>query len=85
MRSTRTTVGTTATLLIDSDTTHRTAVVHALTNQTVYLGASDVTSSTGLIFEKDDGVLSFTIPAGEKLYAVVATGTEVVSCLLPDA
>jgi hypothetical protein len=85
MRSTRTTVGTTATLLIDSDSTHRTAVVHAISNTTVYLGASDVTSSTGFIFEKDDGSLSVTIPAGEKLYAVVATGTEVVSCLLPDA
>jgi|TARA_R110000822_G_scaffold184688_2_gene323996 hypothetical protein len=85
MRSTRTTVGTTATLLIDSDTTHRTAVVHAISNTTVYLGASDVTSSTGFIFEKDDGAISLTIPAGEKLYAVVATGTEVVTCLLPDA
>lgn len=85
MRSTRTTVGTTATLLIDSDTTHRTAVVHSISNTTVYLGASDVTSSTGFIFEKDDGALSLTIPAGEKLYAIVATGTEVVTCLLPDA
>ena len=85
MRSTRTTVGTTATLLIDSDTTHRTAVVHSISNTTVYLGASDVTSSTGFIFEKDDGAISLTIPAGEKLYAVVATGTEVVTCLLPDA
>ena len=85
MRSTITTVGTTATLLIDSDTTHRTAVVHSISNTAVYLGASDVTSSTGFIFEKDDGAISLTIPAGEKLYAVVATGTEVVSCLLPDA
>ena len=84
MRSTRTTVGETATLLIDSDSTHRTAVVHSISNKTVYLGASDVTSSTGFIFEKDDGALSLTIPAGEKLYAVVASGTEVVSCLLPD-
>jgi hypothetical protein len=84
MRSTRTTVGDTATLLIDSDSTHRTAIVHSISNKTVYLGASDVTSSTGFIFEKDDGALSLTIPAGEKLYAVVASGTEVVSCLLPD-
>ena len=84
MRSTRTTVGETATLLIDSDSTHRTAIVHSISNKTVYLGASDVTSSTGFIFEKDDGSLSLTIPAGEKLYAVVASGTEVISCLLPD-
>ena len=84
MRSTRTTVGETATLLIDSDSTHRTAVVHSISNKTVYLGASDVTSSTGFIFEKDDGARSLIIPAGEKLYAVVASGTEVVSCLLPD-
>lgn len=84
MRSTRTTVGENATLLIDSDSTHRTAIVHSISNKTVYLGASDVTSSTGFIFEKDDGALSLTIPAGEKLYAVVASGTEVVSCLLPD-
>ena len=85
MRSTQTSIGTTATLLIDSDTTHRTAVVHSISNTTVYLGASNVTTSTGFIFEKDDGSLLLTIPAGEKLYAVVATGTEVVTCLLPDA
>ena len=84
MRSAQVTVGTTATLLAGADNINRLIYVHALTNTTVYLGGSNVTTSNGFVLEKDDGYLSLTIPIGETVYAVVATGTEVVSVLLPN-
>ncbi len=84
MRSAQVTVGTTATLLAGADNINRLIYVHALSNTSVYLGGSNVTTSNGFILEKDDGYLSLTIPIGETVYAVVATGTEVVSVLLPN-
>ena len=85
MRSTQTSVGTTATLLISASTVNRVALIHAISNTTIYLGASTVTTSNGFIFEKDDGALSVTLPAGETLYGIVSTGTETVSVLLPNS
>lgn len=85
MRSTQIVVGIEATLLVDSDSTPRQILIHAISNKTVYLGASNVTTATGFIFEKDDGALSLTLQAGEKLYGVVDSSTETVSVLLPDA
>lgn len=84
MRSAQVSVGTTATLLAAADNINRVVYVHSLSNTAVYLGGSDVTTSNGFIFEKDDGYLSLTIPIGETLYAVVTTGTETVSILLPN-
>jgi hypothetical protein len=84
MRSAQVTVGTTATLLAGADNINRLIYVHALSNTTIYLGGSNVTTSNGFVFEKDDGYLSLTIPIGETVYAVVASGTEVVSVLLPN-
>ena len=85
MRSAQVVVGTTATLLVDSDNVNRQVLIHALSNTPVYLGASDVTTSNGYLLEKDDGALQISVPISEKLYAVVGTGTETVTVLLPDA
>lgn len=85
MRSAQVSVGTTATLVVDSDNINRTVLVHALSNTAVYYGGADVTTSTGLLHEKDDGPLQIFLPINEKLYAIVSTGTETVSVLLPDA
>jgi hypothetical protein len=84
MRSTQTSVGTTATLVVAADNVHRNVYIHALSNTEVYLGGSNVTTSNGFILEKDDGYLAVTIPQNETLYAVVSTGTETVSVLLPN-
>ena len=85
MRSTQTTVGTTATLLVDSDNINRVILIHAVSNTPIYLGDSAVTTSTGFLLEKDDGALQVHIPINEKLYGIVSTGTEVVTVLLPDS
>jgi hypothetical protein len=84
MKSTQTSVGTTATLLVAADNVHRNVYIHTIGNTPIYLGDSTVTTSTGLLYEKDDGVLSVTIPQNETLYAVVTTGTHTVSVLLPN-
>lgn len=85
MRSAQVVVGTTATLIVDADNINRVIHVHALSNTPVYLGGSDVTTSTGYLLEKDDGGLQVHLPISEKLYGVVSTGTEQVTVLLPDA
>jgi hypothetical protein len=84
MRSTQTSVTTTATLLVASAVVNRTVLIHSISNTSVYLGGSTVTTANGFLFEKDDGYLSVTVPANETLYAIVSTGTETVSCLLPN-
>ena len=85
MRSTQTSVGTTATLLIAASTVNRVAVIHPLSTTDLYLGASTVTTSNGFLLEKNDGYMSITIPANETLYGIVATGTETVTVLLPNS
>jgi hypothetical protein len=85
MRSTQTSVTTTATLLVAASTVNRDIRIHAVSNTAIYLGGSTVTTSNGFLFEKDDGYLTVTIPAGETLYAIVATGTETVTVLLPNS
>lgn len=79
------TVTTTATLLVDADSTNRTIVIHAIGNGTVYLGGSNVTTSTGFYLDKAAGPVVMQLPPAEKLYGIVATGTDTVSTLLPDA
>ena len=84
MRSTQTSVTTAATLLVAADNINRQIYIHAISNTAIYLGGSTVTTSTGFILEKDDGYLALNIPIGETLYAIVATGTETVTVLLPN-
>ena len=84
MRSTQTSVTTTATLLVAAATVNRNVLIHAISNTSIYLGGSTVTTANGFLFEKDDAYLSVTVPANETLYAIVSTGTETVSCLLPN-
>ena len=85
MRSTQTSVTTTATLLVAASTVNRDIRIHALSNTSIYLGGSTVTTANGFLFEKDDGYLAVTVPAGETLYGIVSTGTETVTVLLPNS
>jgi hypothetical protein len=79
------TVTTTATLIIDSDSTNRTIVLHAIGNGVIYLGGSNVTASTGFYLDKAAGAVVLQLPPSEKLYGIVTTGSDVISTLLPDA
>lgn len=81
----QTTVGTTPTLIINSDSVNRTIVLHAIGNGVVYLGGSNVAAGSGFYLDKAAGAVVLQLPPGEKLYGVVTTGTDVISTLLPDA
>ena len=84
MIGSQTTVTTSATLLVDSDSTHRNIVLHAVGNGIVYLGSSTVTSSTGFYVDKAAGAIPITLPSNEKLYGITASGTQLVTVLTPD-
>ncbi|CAB4142624.1 hypothetical protein UFOVP433_24 [uncultured Caudovirales phage] len=79
------TVTTSPTLIIDTDSTNRTVVLHAIGNGVIYLGGATVTTSQGFYLDKAAGAVVLQIPPGEKLYGIVTSGTDVISTLLPDA
>lgn len=79
------TVTTTATLIIDSDSTNRTIVLHAIGNGVIYLGGPNVTTSAGFYLDKAAGAIVLQLPPNEKLYGIVSSGTDTISTLLPDA
>lgn len=79
------TVGTTATLIIDADSTNRTIVLHAIGNGVIYLGGSNVTTSQGFYLDKAAGPVVLELPPAEKLYGIVSSGSDIISTLLPDS
>ena len=79
------TVGTTPTLIIDSDSTNRTIVLHAIGNGVIYLGGANVTTSQGFYLDKATGAIVLELPPAEKLYGIVSSGTDIISTLLPDS
>jgi hypothetical protein len=84
MKSASVTVTTSPTLLIEKDDKNRYVYIHIVGNSTVYLGASNVATTTGLATEKHTSPLEFFLPINERLYGIVASGTEDVQILTPD-
>ena len=84
MRSISVTVGTTPTLLVAADDTHREIYLHVVGNSTVYLGNASVTTSNGLATEKHTAPIPIVIPSKQTLYGIVTTATEDVRVLTPD-
>jgi hypothetical protein len=82
MKSATTTIGTTASLLIDSDNLNRTVYIHP--NATVFIGNSTVTATSGFHCLANTPI-AFELPLGEKIYAITATGTTTVLTLTPDS
>lgn len=78
------TVGTTPTLLVAADDVPRTVYVHVVGNSTVYLGNANVTTTNGLATEKHTAPLTFFVPQGQTIYAIVAADTANVRILTPD-
>ena len=83
MISTATTINTTAQKILSKSNSYRTVYIHVTGAGTVYLGGSDVTSTNGLLTEKNAVPLQLVIPAQEELWAVTATGTESLRILTP--
>ena len=85
MRGTEVTVTTSPTLVVPAWIGWREIMVHAIGNGIVYLGASNVTTSTGFYVDKAAGVMRIQLPPNETIYGIVSTGTQTVSVLVPDA
>ena len=73
------TVTTTPTLLVAATAFDQTVLLHA-SNDALYIGGSNVTTSNGYLVDHKD---KLTIPVGdhEGLYGVVSSGTITVSVL----
>ena len=84
MKSTSVTVGTTAILVVNADDINRTVYLHNAGGGKVYLGGSNVTSTTGFHLNNNEATEIF-IPLKETLYAISASGTNAVIVLTPDA
>ena len=83
MKSTATTINTTAQQILSKSNSYRTVYIHVTGAGTVYLGGSDVSSANGLSTEKNAVPLQLVIPSQEELWAVTATGTESLRILTP--
>jgi hypothetical protein len=70
--------------IVEADNINRTIYLHTLGAGTVYIGGVDVTSSNGMLTEKNAVPFEFFLPAGEDLWAVTASGTENVRVLTPS-
>ena len=83
MISSATTITTTAQKILSKSNSYRTIYIHVVGAGTVYLGDSTVTSTNGLLTEKNAVPLALEIPAQEELWAVTASGTESLRLLIP--
>lgn len=77
-------VSTTRVLIVPADNINREIYLHTLGAGTVYIGGEDVTSSNGMLTEKNAVPFSMRLPAGETLYAITASGTEQVRVMTPS-
>ena len=86
MRAFRLSVTSTPQLVAEVDDVLRPVWVNTLGNTTVYLGGSDVSSTTGFPIVKHSAPIAGAIPPTESLYCVTADGeTETLCVILQDA
>ena len=83
MKSTAVTVGTTAVLIVPADDTHRTVYLHHESNQAIYVGGTDVTTSNGLHMKKATN-LAVVVPSSQTLYAIADAAAQEIRVLTPD-
>ena len=82
MKSTSKTVTTTAAEIVAVEPTNRNVWLHVVGTGTIYLGGTDVSSTNGLMTQKNTTPLAVRLPAGEPLWAVTATSSEEVRILV---
>ena len=76
MKSTKYTITTTPQAIAPIRNNYRAIYTHVIGNGIVYLGGSDVLSTTGTPTEKHTTPAAFFVPAGETIYAIVESATE---------
>lgn len=74
---------TTAALVASPDVDGCRVMLYVAGNNAVYLGASNVTISTGLELRKDHGITELRLRPGDNLYAVTAA-TETLTYMIVE-
>jgi hypothetical protein len=77
------TVTTTRVQLVTTSIISREVSIHVTGAGTVYIGGSDVTTTNGMLTEKNAVPYTFILPANNELWAVTASGTENVRVMTP--
>lgn len=86
MRGYKVTVTDVAAVLIAADDKNRKAYINIVGNESIAVGASNVTFANGLILAKHTAPIEIDVPLRETLYAICDDGkTDDVRVLLPDA
>lgn len=84
MKSTKVTVNTTATLILPSDDLNRWIYIHNAGGAKIYVGGSDVTTTTGYHVSNGESA-EFFVPQKETLYAIVASSSNDIIVLTSNA
>ena len=83
MRSAAVAVGTTAVLVIAADDTHRTVYIHHESDNNIYLGGDNVSTTNGLHLKKGS-TREIVVPSRQTIYAISDTAAQEVRILTPD-
>lgn len=67
--------------IVAASQTPKDVIVHVENSAIVYLGASTVTGTTGLLADKTAGPISMQLDAEDELWAIAKSGTHVVTVL----
>ena len=86
MKTTQVTVGTTPTLIVESDDQNRDIYLQIVNSATVYVGDSTVTTSNGMPLEKHSAPHEFFLPLRQRMYGIVTAqvGTADLRIMTPD-
>lgn len=81
--SSEVTAGTSAVILVNGDADGRAVIANNISNATVYVGSSSVTTSNGWPIVSG-ATLAFNTPASESLYVIAAEASKAVRVLILD-
>ena len=86
MKTTQVTVGTTPTLIVESDDQNRHIYLQIVNSATVYVGDSTVTTSNGMPLEKHSAPHEFCLPLRQRMYGIVTSqvSTADLRIMTPD-
>lgn len=74
-------VNSTASKIVTSDSDGCRVLLHTIGNTDVFIGTSAVTTSTGLLLDKDAAAVEIRLRPGDELWAVCAT-TETLTYMI---
>jgi hypothetical protein len=78
-------VTSTATKIVTPDADGCRLMLHIVGNADVYVGTSAVTTSTGLLIDKDAAYIELRLRPGDELWAVTATTETLTYMILENA